>query len=58
MVFEWFLAVVQLEGFTCPGNARLQAGYSPKNSREIVAMWVYCIMGVGGLRTVIACIRG
>src|SRR5207249_10921263 len=30
IVFEWFLAVVQLEGFTGPGDARLQAGYSPK----------------------------
>jgi len=30
MVFEWFLAVVQLEHSTGPGDAGLQAGYSPK----------------------------
>jgi len=30
IVFEWFLAVVQQEGFIGPGDDRLQAGYSPK----------------------------
>src|SRR5438093_9952897 len=30
IVFAWFLGVVQLEGFTGPGDATLQAGYSPK----------------------------